>query len=261
MRISVNIEQTLHGYDNGHRLLASSSPLSSEEENTLLELSDLSGFQVNGFEEYLTGFPIPNSDKYAFAKTWYAPEMKRPGCVWTHTLLIGQKEFNNIFNLNSLLRLFRRPEQGRYSFYNNRTTYRFTGDSGYSLSVPQVDGESFQDSFALYVTFYRHLYNKSQTLVVGTDSSLKYENFVVSFWSQQWPELRFRFSFCTGSLSERRINDRPLSLQISPRQNVSSFFSSKELENSKLSTKKSIIEWPSAYNIEESAKHLYEKIV
>ncbi len=260
MKLNVNIEQTLHGYDDGHRLLASSSTLSSDEENTLLELSDLSGFQVKGFEEYLTGFPIPNSDKYAFAKTWYAPEMKRPGCVWTHTLLINQKEFNNIFDLNYLLKIFRRPEKGYYSFYEDKTSYSFVSSSESSLTSPVIDGESHQNNIALYTTFYRHLYNKSQILVLGADNSLKYEKFVVSFWSQQWSELRFEFSFCTGSLSDRKINDQSFTLQISPRQNISSFLSSRDLENNELSSKKAIIEKPSLQYTEEYVKSLYQKM-
>ena len=47
---------------------------------------------VPGFESYLTAYPLPRSSLVAFARTWTAPEMPRPGCVWTHTLLIEQKE-------------------------------------------------------------------------------------------------------------------------------------------------------------------------
>jgi hypothetical protein len=58
---------------------------------------------------YLTGYPLTESGYYAFARTWPAPEMPRPGCVWTHTILI---EFSDIPSLQSaigLLGLFRRP--------------------------------------------------------------------------------------------------------------------------------------------------------
>ena len=88
----MRIEQTLHGYSDGHRLLAASTELPRDARYAMLGLSDISGrSMVSGFEEYLTGYPVPDSSLYAFAKTWYAPEMERPGCVWTHTLLIESR--------------------------------------------------------------------------------------------------------------------------------------------------------------------------
>src|SRR5258708_23317122 len=86
---SEQLNQTLHGYDGGHTLLASSESLAHVTDSALFVLSDLSGDQiVPGFEEYITGYPLQEMGAYAFAKTWYAPEMERPGCVWTHTLII-----------------------------------------------------------------------------------------------------------------------------------------------------------------------------
>src|SRR4051812_5480513 len=84
------VHQTLHGYSEGHRLLAASVALPDDAQHLMLRMSDLSGPQViQGFEEYLTGYPVPSLSAYAFAKTWYADEMRRPGCVWTHTLLLS----------------------------------------------------------------------------------------------------------------------------------------------------------------------------
>src|SRR5687767_10664854 len=85
----IAINQTLHGYNNGHTLIASSTDINSEVKRIMLPISDMSGNSMqNGFEEYLTGYPLREINMYALAKTWYAPEMTRPGCVWTHTLLI-----------------------------------------------------------------------------------------------------------------------------------------------------------------------------
>ena len=53
------------------------------------ELSDLSGICVeNHFVDYYTGYPVDGGRKYVLAKTWYAHEKLRPGCVWTHCLFI-----------------------------------------------------------------------------------------------------------------------------------------------------------------------------
>ena len=77
---SIEINQTLHGYKNGHQLLACSIDLPSPIKKTLLYQSDLSGSNLSkGFENYISGYPIEGSNLYAFSKTWYADEMKRPG--------------------------------------------------------------------------------------------------------------------------------------------------------------------------------------
>ena len=49
-------------------------------------LSDASG--SGKFKEYISCFPLVDDGYYVFSKTWYADEMERPGCVWTHMLLI-----------------------------------------------------------------------------------------------------------------------------------------------------------------------------
>ena len=89
---NIVIQQTLHGYAEGHRFLDGSIKLADDLARLVLRMSDLSGSKhCAGFEEYLTGYPLESVNMYALAKTWYAAEMPRPGCVWTHTLLIPGK--------------------------------------------------------------------------------------------------------------------------------------------------------------------------
>ncbi len=77
---STSIHQAVHGYQDGHRLLSSSTPLGSEPARVMLVLSDMSGPSMQpGFDEYVTGYPLAGTDYFVFAKTWYAPEMRRPG--------------------------------------------------------------------------------------------------------------------------------------------------------------------------------------
>src|SRR5437870_793202 len=109
----LTIEQAVHGYSQGHRLLDSSCTLSIAAQRTLLTLSDFSGDLIEGFDEYLTGYPVPDSQYYAFARTWYAPEMDRPGSVWTHSLLIPRTGFQIFTNLHSLTSLFVKPKKGK----------------------------------------------------------------------------------------------------------------------------------------------------
>src|SRR5690349_14831966 len=118
----IKIHQTLHGYDNGHSMLASSVDALPEAKRTLLIMSDMSGPSMqSGFEEYLTGYPLKEMNAFALSKTWYAPEMKRPGCVWTHTLLINFSDLQNVNNFQDLVDLFKRPDPKSpdFLFYKN----------------------------------------------------------------------------------------------------------------------------------------------
>jgi hypothetical protein len=89
-KLTIRIHQLLHGYDEGHRLLAGSIKPDAQSAKSLVALSDLSGQgEAPGSFGYITGYPLPQMNAYALARTWLAPEMPRPGCVWTHTLLIN----------------------------------------------------------------------------------------------------------------------------------------------------------------------------
>src|SRR5690348_14177331 len=73
------VHQALHGYEQGHRLLAASVPLPVPAERSMLALSDASGPQPpSKFTECLTGYAVPATEWYALAYTWPAPEMHRP---------------------------------------------------------------------------------------------------------------------------------------------------------------------------------------
>ena len=112
MNERIKVEQALHGYSSGHHLLASSyCQLSDKSEKVMSILSDLSGPErVLGFDEYITGYPLEAERLYAFAKTWYAKEMNRPGCVWTHTLLISVDDIAYI-DIQALVDKFIRPSE------------------------------------------------------------------------------------------------------------------------------------------------------
>src|SRR5690606_17437412 len=107
---SYQLHQTLHGYVDGHRLIKASVVLPPDADRLMLVMSDMSGMSmVRGFESYLTGYPVKDLKSYALARTWYAPERKRPGCVWTHTLLVDNSVLANIDHLFALVHLFSRP--------------------------------------------------------------------------------------------------------------------------------------------------------
>jgi hypothetical protein len=210
----IRIGQTLHGYDDGHSLLASSDQLPYEAESTLFVLSDLSGQSfVRGFEEYVTGYPLSEIHSYAIAKTWYAPEMERPGCVWTHTLIIRFGDLARINNLAALLELFVRPARSPKSWKRYETHISFD-----ELGLAEKLGRYGIDRSAQQaVELCDALYCKpALPVVVPALQSSIFERDFFDLWSQQWPRLRRTFSFCTGAIESREVENRPFDLQCMP---------------------------------------------
>ena len=209
------IHQTLHGYREGHRLLAASTTLPPRSEQLLAVLSDLSGHViVRHFGEYLTGYPLPEFGVYALAKTWYAPEMPRPGCVWTHTLLIPFEKLGRAQSLHIFASLFVRPHSDDFNSFTiplrekseNDKLAHTTGDRSIASQVGGV---------------LRKLYESpDQPILVPIGSPEKAEWSFLEIWSQQWPRLRRTFTFCTGAISSRQVDGRWFDLQGVPEKRI-----------------------------------------
>lgn len=61
----IKVEQTLHGYANGHQLIAASVKINAENKRLIDELSDLSGIcEEKNFIDYYTGYPIDDGKKF-----------------------------------------------------------------------------------------------------------------------------------------------------------------------------------------------------
>ena len=108
------LQQTLHGYASGHQMIESSTELDSNTRKILDIKSDLTGrsMEARKMLPYFTAYPVPKSDWYVFAKTWYAEEMKRPGCVWTHSVLFSREDICSVRNVLALFSVFHRPDDG-----------------------------------------------------------------------------------------------------------------------------------------------------
>lgn len=206
-----DIDQALYGYSEGHRLLASSAEIGKEAHRTMLVLSDMSGPSMqDGFEEYVTGYPLADTEWYAFSKTWFAPEMPRPGCVWTHTLILSNEALSLLEDLRGLLSLFRRPKgQLDFSAYMQKIEYRQR-----SL-VSELPKPSYHRlTSAILSELYG--YEKDYPVALAAEEALVFQDTIMAIWSQQWPAVRQRFTFCSGAMSVRRINGECFSFQIIP---------------------------------------------
>jgi hypothetical protein len=221
--IALQCHQTLHGYGDGHELLASSINLPRDIRSTMLVLTDLSGPSVvTGFREYCTGYPLRSENLYALSRTWYATEMPRPGCVWTHTLLLPLEKLRRIRDMTILQRAFSRPSQE-----DRRTGFRrYANPMTITLeSTPELDPiVEFQPK--LLIRILDALYAKPLSqVIVAADDAHQLERVVFAIWSQQWPSLREEFSFCTGSLGRRSSADLPFDLQVVPQSLIRRFAS------------------------------------
>jgi hypothetical protein len=214
--------QTLHGYNDGHRLLKASRKLPPDVERLMLVMSDMSGSSmVHGFESYLTGYPLKEIKAYALARTWYAPEMKRPGCVWTHTLIIQNTDLANIHQLWFLTASFVRParESPSWDGYADPLTLLPHEINHQRISpAPQVNPARRQ----LVRNSLAALYGspQKQVFLPLTHTSTEYEELTIALWSQQWARLRRAFKFCTGAISNRQLPDGAFDWQIIPRSSA-----------------------------------------
>jgi hypothetical protein len=206
------IHQAVHGYRSGHELLQTSVRLSPELQRTMLVQSDLSGSALpSGFEEYVSGYPLDGLGAYVLARTWYAPEMDRPGCVWTHSLLVAYAELARISDLSALTALFHRPTL--------QTAYARGSLPVLELSEPGDAPRRWRNemSTASAPGLVAALYGTpDQPIVLLTGSARTFESLVLAIWSQQWPRLRRTFRFCTGALGAKSQDGVSFDLLVAP---------------------------------------------
>lgn len=184
----VRLHQCLFGYDNGHRLLSTSLRLPNDAAALLLQHSDLvPGLSGSQFDSYWTGLPLSAAKVYALMRTWPAPEMPRPGCVWTHVILIALADMARFPDLAVLNALLTRP-----SVSQNYPSY------AEPLAIDPTE-PSFKRSFSTLdgLSLLRALYAPGASGVV-IDRGEPLEAAVFAVWSQQWPRLRRAFSFRTA---------------------------------------------------------------
>lgn len=208
--LNIIVNQALHGYQNGHQLLAASTNLSLKAKRTLLFQSDLTGSIQVGFESYITGYPIKETNHYVFARTWYAQEMERPGCVWTHSLLLDLADIGKLPDLSILNSLFKRPKINSFDSYNSELIF-----DAVKISIALKKNESEINDYmgAIMEALYQ---SPNTTCLIPQNSSQNLENEILNIWSEQWPRLRRNFTFCTGALNLKVLEGEEYDLQIIP---------------------------------------------
>src|SRR5205807_1190225 len=127
--------------------------------------------------------PLP-SGTFALSMTWPAPEMPRPGCVWTHTLLLNRDVIPAASP--SLLRLFRRPHgpDPEASDYRQTLTARTSAHGERSPAFARW-------AELLAWSFYEPPERPVRVLRMDLPDNERHE-LLVGVWLMAWPALRSR---------------------------------------------------------------------
>ncbi|EBG2006502.1 MULTISPECIES: GAP1-N1 domain-containing protein [unclassified Enterobacter] len=211
----MKLDHCLFGYDDGHRLIASSLPL-GEESAYLTELSDLAPGVVFGSSKgYWTGSPAPSIGRYVLMYTWPAPEMPRPGCVWTHALLLEPAMLESIEDLSILQGVITRPSVSiEIDYYRQPLEVDLNKTNSSQLPLDITIVEKLIDS----------LYGRISTNIEVLSSD-RLDQPLFAVWSQQWPKLRRNFRFQTAASRMQRPTG-------SARFDIIAIFSQDESNNS-----------------------------
>ncbi|MGL4363507.1 MAG: hypothetical protein ACRCSG_09655 [Cellulosilyticaceae bacterium] len=206
---NIVIHQTLHGYSNGHHLLEKSILLSDDSKRKMDILSDLSGADVtDGFDFYYSGYLLENEKLVVLSKTWYAPEMSRPGCVWTHSLLIPiQAMAFCAANIDVLLTKFRRP-----SISESQIKY----SEALVISTHKGILQKYDDKKIQYLIWIM-LGQTPPNYIVAKDSE-EFIKEILFIWFTCYSELMYDYSFITGTSFIKSDNSNLISLQFCSKQ-------------------------------------------
>lgn len=191
----MKIEQVLHGYSDGHQLLASSTTtLSPSDRRKMALLSDWNEYvsAQDDDSSYLTCYPLPDSPYFVVAKTWYADEKERPGCVWTHSLLIDIQGQSSFFDFELLYSLFRRPKEGVYGSYEESL------ETDENAQRELMSGE-YDDMPSLDYWLWQMLANNVPLMLTYQGNSLKSQQLVLSLMNHIPKAMLRGMSFCSGT--------------------------------------------------------------
>lgn len=206
------IERQVHGYRQGHQLLAGSARLPKEDQAAIDRLSDVAGplRPREQFAPYLTGYPLPSGTHYVLARTWQDTTVTRAGCVRTISLIIPMANWvatESISCFTALLELDHLPEEGDAT----STTLEC------ALSEPLPPTPDFKGGELLEALFL-----EDSQAVVLFDAPMP-ELIAVRLLTALWPSLRRQFAISTFALSPRKVAGKDFNLVFAPKDARSKF--------------------------------------
>lgn len=203
----ITLHQMLHGYKLGHNYIQGSIVLpSTHDMDKIATLSDWSEYVgVDGMRDYITAYPLDESPYYVVAKTWYADEMHRPGCVWTHSLLIQKEDLAKVSDFCNLLYLFEVPLTENYENYS--TPKVFIEDAKEAETRLSEIGEN------RVAEVYESLLLSTPTYIQSEFTSHQSQELLLSLLNYVPVDLLKTKSICSGTAAPRVYDSQYLSLQ------------------------------------------------
>lgn len=207
----IQLHQMLHGYRQGHNYLQGSIILSSSHDmDKIATLSDWSEYVgIDNRRDYITGYPLDESPYYVIAKTWYADSMRRPGCVWTHSLLISKNDLGKICDFRCLLSVFDAPVSELEKYDEYRSQIVLTGEEVYAS---KSELKATQEK--LLAETYTMFLSTSPVFYMTEFGTMQSQELMLSFLNNLPSAVIWQKSFCTGTSLPRSYEGRYLSLQL-----------------------------------------------
>lgn len=213
--MEITIHQMLHGYDDGHNYIRGSIYLpSSKDMDTIASLSDWSEY-VNSKDDssYLSAYPLTDSGFYVIARTWYAEEMKRPGCVWTHSILIPMGAMNAISDYRTIESLFKRPVKDVYESYGNSL----------KIDLSSVTNDKYlsvlKDTTGIPFIIKNLMDGKAPSIYEVETDSETYRYLCLMIMNVLPSCVLEKRTFCSGTNGLRALDGKPFDVQFTTLQN------------------------------------------
>lgn len=205
----IKIHQMLHGYKLGHNYIQGSIVLTSTHDmDKIATLSDWSEYVgIDNERDYITAYPLDESPYYVLAKTWYADGMRRPGCVWTHSLLICNEDLDKIDDFCSFLPLFEAPVTENDSVEHYAFPLQFDGNA------PHVEKHLSQIEVSTIGEVFENLLSTTPMFFLSELTSRQGQELLLSLLNYLPVELLKEKSLCSGSSAPRSYEGKYLSLQ------------------------------------------------
>lgn len=200
----ITIESQLHGYRQGHQLLAASVMLPKVDQAVVDRLSDVAGPLRSGelFTPYLSAYPLPSGSYYILARTWQDLTVPRAGCVRTLSLVIPTESWSSALGLTPYLDLLRSRDLPL-----NASQFVIPPPAVQPLpATPEFRGGELLEALFL-----------EDPKPVAVFDAPDPELIAVRLLTALWPSIRKRFAVSTFALSPRRIEGRDFDLVFAPR--------------------------------------------
>jgi len=200
------VERQVHGYRQGHQLLASSVQLSKSDQSIVDQLSDVAGplRPRETFEPYLSVYPLPSGEWCVLAKTWQDTTVARAGCVRTLSLIIPSSDWASAENLSPFLEQLDvngLPQE-------SDATQRLAPPSNRVHVAPATEFRATELLEALFL---------EEPRPVAVFDAPQPEVIALRLLTALWPSMRRRFSVSTFALSPRRIAGKDFDLVFAPK--------------------------------------------